>query len=92
MYPFSKRSGGIFVALLAIASVGLASQRAGAESDEGYILVLDAEGEPQYAADADGRELAFVYDVDGNLTDTIDENGVVIDWEEILAEAALRGE
>ncbi len=90
----SRISGRLRVAASATAGVLLALESAVAEGNEleGYVLVTDAEGRPQYAAEADGRELSLAYDADGKLIATVDENGVVVDWEEILAEAALREE
>lgn len=54
---------------------------------EEVTKIEDAAGNPVYASDAAGQEVTFVYDEQGQLIATIDQDGIVTDWLELFAEA-----
>ncbi len=55
---------------------------------DGSVRIEDEAGNPLFASDADGREVTFVYDEStGELLATIDQDGVVTDWQQLFAES-----
>lgn len=85
------RSLGLSFFMLTWAVLSTRAESAEYEQD-GSVLITDSGGEPVYAADAVGNELTFVYDAAGQLIATIDQDGVVVDWEQLIAVAEARQE
>lgn len=57
------------------------------DESAGAIRIEDEEGNPLFAADASGQEVTFVYDDQGQLVATIDQEGVLTDWQRLFEEA-----
>ena len=74
----------------ALSLMGCAAAQAASAVGEldGYVLIEDEEGNPLFAADASGQELTFVYDDQGQVVATIDQAGVLTDWQRLFEEAA----
>ena len=78
---------------LALVSLGLciwifARAAHALDEEEDIVYVNDAEGSILYAADAVHRErVTFVYDDSGAVVATVDQDGVVTDWQQLFAES-----
>ncbi len=59
-----------------------------ASQEDEFLLIRDEEGNPLYIADSAGQEVTFVYDGQGQLVTTIDQDEMITDWQELLAEAS----
>jgi YD repeat-containing protein len=77
--------------VFSVVIAALLSEQASATDDERTVFIEDAEGTVVYAVDADGREVSLLYDDSGALIATIDENGVVTDWQELFSQASEAG-